>query len=226
LEFSQILFVLAGALAGGFVNGLTGFGTGITAMGLWLYAISPMVAASLAIICATVSQLQTLPIIWRSFEWSRVLPYIIPGLLGIPIGTLLLPVIDQRTFKIGVGIFLVAYPTYVSVRKSNTGSRWGGLAADGAIGFGGGMMGGLTGFPGPLLIFWTDIRGLTKEHRRSVLQGFNLTILSERSLPTPHSVCLPRRWDWPPRRPCRGRSLVRGLVQRSTSGLGITGFDR
>src|SRR5262245_57567931 len=147
-------------------------------MGLWLYAISPTVAASLAIICAVVSQLQTLPIIWRSFEWSRVLPYIIPGLLGIPIGTLLLALIDQRTFKIGVGIFLVAYPTYVSVRKSNTGSRWGGLAADRVIGFGGGMMGGLTGFSGPLLIIWTDIRGLTKEHRRSVLQGFNLTILS------------------------------------------------
>ena len=39
-------------------------------------------------------------------------------------------------------------------------------------------MGGLTGFSGVLPIIWTDIRGLAKEHRRSVLQGFNLTILS------------------------------------------------
>jgi uncharacterized protein len=99
MEPGQITLVLLGALAGGFVNGLTGFGTGITAIGVWLYAISPQVAASLAIICSIVSQLQTLPMIWRSIEWTRVLPFAIPGLLGVPIGTLLLPLIDQRTFR-------------------------------------------------------------------------------------------------------------------------------
>jgi uncharacterized membrane protein YfcA len=95
MEREQIILVLLGALAGGFVNGLTGFGTGITAIGVWLYAISPHVAASLAIICSIVSQLQTLPMIWRSIEWTRVLPCAIPGLLGVSIGTLLLPLIAR-----------------------------------------------------------------------------------------------------------------------------------
>jgi uncharacterized membrane protein YfcA len=177
MEREQIILVLLGALAGGFVNGLTGFGTGITAIGVWLYAISPQVAASLAIICSIVSQLQTLPMIWRSIEWSRVLPFAIPGLLGVPIGTLLLPLIDQRTFKIGVGMFLVVYSTYVLARRAQMSSTWGGWRADSAVGFGGGMMGGLTGFSGVLPIIWTDIRGYTKTHRRSVLQAFNITIL-------------------------------------------------
>jgi uncharacterized membrane protein YfcA len=35
----QIIIILAGALAGGLVNGLTGFGTALTAVGLWLFAI-------------------------------------------------------------------------------------------------------------------------------------------------------------------------------------------
>ena len=39
------------------------------------------------------------------------------------------------------------------------------------------VLGGLAGFSGPLLIVWTDIRGYTKEYRRSVLQTFNLSIL-------------------------------------------------
>jgi uncharacterized membrane protein YfcA len=178
MDLGQIGFVLAGALVGGFVSGLTGFGTGITAMGIWLHAISPPVAASLVIICSVVSHLQTLPLIWRSIEWARVLPYTIPGLLGIPIGTFLLPLIDQRAFKIGVGMFLAAYSTYVLARKSQMSVAWGGRSADGAVGFGGGIMGGLTGFSGVLPIIWTDIRGLSKEHRRSILQGFNLIILS------------------------------------------------
>ena len=71
MGLDQIAVVLLGALAGGFVNGLTGFGTAITAMGLWLYAVSPPVAASLAIICSVISQIQTLPMIWRVIDWPR-----------------------------------------------------------------------------------------------------------------------------------------------------------
>ena len=56
----QIIIILAGALAGGLVNGLTGFGTALTAVGLWLFAIPPSVAAPLAILCSVVTQIQTL----------------------------------------------------------------------------------------------------------------------------------------------------------------------
>lgn len=174
----QIALVLLGALAGGIVNGLTGFGTGITAMGLWLYAISPPVAASLVIVCSVVSQVQTLPLVWRAIEWGRVLPFVVPGLLGVPIGTWLLPQIDPRSFKIGVGIFLAAYSSYVLFRRAQMRSTFGGRAADGVVGLGGGVLGGLTGFSGVLPIVWTDIRGWSKQQRRSVLQAFNFSILS------------------------------------------------
>src|ERR1039458_5652725 len=83
IAIDQIIIILLSALAGGFVNGLTGFGTGITAMGLWLYTISPPVAASLVIICSVVSQLQTI-------EWRRLLPFVVPGPIGVPMGTTLL----------------------------------------------------------------------------------------------------------------------------------------
>lgn len=178
MGLDQIVVVLLGALAGGFVNGLTGFGTGITAMGLWLYAISPPVAATLVIICSIVSQVQTLPMIWHAIDWRRVQPFVIPGLLGIPIGTWLLPQIDARTFKLGVGIFLIAYPAYVFARRVQTGSAFGGRVGDGVVGLGGGVLGGLAGFSGVLPIVWTDIRGWSKAQRRSVLQAYNISILS------------------------------------------------
>ena len=177
LGFGQIVLVLAGALAGGIVNGLTGFGTGITAMGFWLYAISPTVAASLSVICSSVSQLQTLHLIWGKIRWRRVLAFIIPGLVGVPIGTFLLPHIDPRLFRIGVGLFLVAYPIYVLSRRGRIKSDWGGSAADGVVGFGGGVLGGIAGLSGVFPIVWTDIRGWTKEERRAVIQSFNIAIL-------------------------------------------------
>jgi uncharacterized membrane protein YfcA len=174
----QVVLVLLGALAGGTVNGLTGFGTGLTAMGLWLYAISPTTAASLVIICSVVSQFQTLPMIWRTIRWERVLPLVVPGVLGVPIGTWLLPHIEPRFFKIGVGSFLIVYSAYVLARKVEINSAWGGRITDGVVGFGGGVLGGLTGFSGVLPIVWTDVRGWAKEQRRGVVQAFNLSILS------------------------------------------------
>jgi uncharacterized protein len=174
----QIVIVLAGALAAGIVSGLTGFGTAITALGIWLYAIPPTVAASLAIICGLTAQLQTFHLIWRSIDWRRVLFFVVPGLVGAPLGALLLPHVDPRIFKIGIGCFLIFYPAYVLARRREIKIDWGGRAADGVVGFVGGVLGGLTALSGVLPVVWTDLRGWSKEQRRSIVQFFNMAILS------------------------------------------------
>jgi len=164
-------------VAGGLVNGLTGFGTALTAIGLWLYVLAPPVAATLAILCSVVSQLQTLPVIWHAIEWRRVLPFILPGLAGVPIGTLLVSKVDAQAFKVGVGLFLVLYTAYALLRRKRARRARGGAIADGVAGLCGGVLGGLAGVSGPPVILWTDIRGDTKDYRRSILQTFNLAIL-------------------------------------------------
>lgn len=174
----EAVIVLAGALAGGLVNGLTGFGTALTAVGLWLYALPPTAVSSLAIICAAVAQLQTLPMIWPAIRWRLALPLLIPGLLGVPLGTFLLPHIAPQYFKEGIGLFLVVYSAYVLARRSEIKIAWGGRAADAVVGWVGGVLGGLTGLSGVLPVVWTDIRGWSKEERRGVVQAFNLAILS------------------------------------------------
>jgi uncharacterized protein len=178
MGIAQVALVLTGALAGGLVNGLTGFGTALTALGIWLYAMDPVVASSLVIFCSVFSQLQTMHLIWHSISWRRVLTFIVPGVIGVPIGTLLLPHVDASVFKIVVGGFLVVYSAYVLARKISIKSEWGGGVADGGIGFLGGILGGLAGLSGVLPVVWTDVRGWTKEQRRSVLQTFNMAILS------------------------------------------------
>jgi uncharacterized protein len=173
----QIILILAGAVTGGLVNGLTGFGTALTALGIWLFALPPTVAATLVIICSVVSQVQTLPLIWRTILWKRVVVFAAPGLIGVPLGTLLLPHIDPHVFKIVVGVLLVGYSGYALLRRAEFKTAWGGHIADGVVGFCGGVLGGLAGVSGAPPVIWTDLRGWTKDQRRGVMQMFNTAIL-------------------------------------------------
>ena len=175
LEF--LLIVMAGALAGGFVNGLAGFGTGITALGLWLFVLSPSVAATLVVVCSAAAQVQTLPRIWHAIRLRQVLPFIVPGLIAVPLGTYLLTYIDVRLFKLSIAGLLICYAAYSLFLRGRSAVTWGGRKADAVVGLGGGLLGGLAGFSGPLLTVWADLRGWTKEEKRSTFQTFNLSIL-------------------------------------------------
>lgn len=178
MSLAETIIILLGAFSGGFVSGLAGFGTGITAMGIWLYAVSPTVASSLVVVCSVAAQVQTLPTIWRAIEPRRVLPFILPGLIGVPIGTMALAYLDARLLKLGIGVLLLAFSTQMLLRKARPGSTWGGRPADGVIGLSGGVLGGLAGLSGVLPTMWAAHRGWTKSESRSLFQAFNLSILA------------------------------------------------
>jgi uncharacterized membrane protein YfcA len=169
--------IAAGAVAGGFVSGFAGFGTGVTAIGIWLQIAPPGVAAMLVLICSIAAQAQTLPAIWHAVEWRRVLPFIVPGLVGVPAGAWLLARLDPGMVKFGAGVLLLAYSLWMLLTRPRPGTDWGGRTADGAVGFLGGVLGGLIGLSGPLPTLWATIRGWPKLESRSVFQTFNLTIL-------------------------------------------------
>ena len=175
---SASLIVLAGAFAGGFVSGLTGFGTGMTAMPIWLLGVGPMLAAPLVVACSLVAQVQTLPAIWHAIDYRRCAPFVLGGLAGVPFGAYVLPHIPIQAFKAGVGALLVGYCAF----NLASGMRWrvlgGGRVADTLIGLGGGILGGLAGMSGPLPTIWAGLRGWDKDTKRAVFQAFNTAILS------------------------------------------------
>jgi uncharacterized protein len=174
----DVLIIVLGALAGGFVSGLAGFGTALTTVGIWLHALDPMTAATLTLVCSVVGQLQTIPSIWREINPGRVLPFIVPGLLGVPLGLWLLTYVDLQLFKLGVGLFLVSFATFMLAWRGGAAVAWGGRWADGTIGLLGGVLGGLAGLSGALPTIWASLRGWSKDQKRSMFQVFNLTILT------------------------------------------------
>ena len=173
--FAYALLFL-GAFAGGFVAGLAGFGTALMALGIWLYVLPPSDAVPLILICSVVAQSWTLPSLWRSFDFTLIWPFVIGGLIGVPLGTLLVAQADPNAFKLTVGVFLLLFPLALYFSKPMA-FRFGGRPADAAIGFAGGVLGALAGLSGPLPILWATIRGWGKDERRGIFQTYNWTVL-------------------------------------------------
>lgn len=175
-DFHPLIFV--GSVVGGFVTGLAGFGTGLTALPFWLAAVSPQLAAPLVVTCSVVAQLQTLPSIWRTIDFPRARPFILGGLTGVPFGALLLPYVPAAAFKAGVGLLLIIYCSFLLIGQLRVEFKWGGRIADGMVGVGGGLLGGLAGLSGPLPTMWAGLRGWSKEAKRGVFQTYNLAVLT------------------------------------------------
>ena len=173
-----IAVLLFGALAGGFVSGLAGFGTALMALGIWLYVVTPDVAVQLVLICSIIAQTWTMPSIWKSIDFRMVWPFLVGGLAGVPLGTLLVAYADPRHFKLAVGILLLIFPAALYLQRRPLALSIGGKPADTAIGFAGGVLGGLAGLSGPIPILWASVRGWGKDERRGLFQMFNWTILT------------------------------------------------
>jgi uncharacterized protein len=178
---STAAFVLLslGALAGGFVSGLAGFGTGLVALGIWLYVLPPSVAVPVVLICSIVAQSSTLHAFRHVIDLKLVWPFLVGGLAGVPLGTVLVAYADPGIFKLSVGVLLLVFPTALYFNRNNPiALSFGGRVADAAIGFAGGILGGLSGLSGPLPTLWASVRGWDKDERRGVFQTFNWTVLT------------------------------------------------
>lgn len=173
----DFLLLLIGGLAGGFVSGLTGFGVGLTAFPFWLAATSPAIAAQLAAAGGALGQLQTIHSIWPSVRWRNVGHFVIAGLFGVPLGTVLLPMIPDKQFKVGIGVFLVLFCSFLLISRGQWILRRNHPIGDLLVGFGGGVMAGVSGLSGPLPIIWASLHDWPRDQKRALFQVFNLTIL-------------------------------------------------
>lgn len=71
------------------------------------------------------------------------LPYLIAGLIGVPLGTWLLNIVEASTFRILLGIFLVIWCPLMLLNPQIKLIQHSGKTADAGIGLVGGILGGL-----------------------------------------------------------------------------------
>lgn len=176
MDLTYLLVLIVGAVAGGFVNGLAGFGTALFALGWWLQIMPPKQAVTLVLVMSIVSSIQGVAATRRAINWQRLAWFVLPGLAGIPIGLQLLDLIDPTTLKLVIAGFLILYGGYFVWRRTLPRIRSYWPPVDGALGFIGGVLGAMAGLSGALPTIWVSLLDRSKEENRSVLQTYNLII--------------------------------------------------
>src|SRR5665647_2848061 len=135
---------------GGLVNGLAGFALGLVVSGIWLHILTPVQTATLIVGYGLLLQCYGIWKLRHALRWHAVLPFIIGGAVGVPLGTALLNYIDADYLRIGIGVLLIAYSTY-SLARPHLKPMHAGFAVETGVGFLNGVLGGLTGLAGPII---------------------------------------------------------------------------
>jgi len=157
-----------GALAAAFVNGLAGLAFAIVATAVWMHFLPPAQVTALIVgfgpIVSGVS-------VWkfrRAIVWPRLAPFLIGGVIGVPVGGELLRWTAPANLRIAVGAIVVIFSLWNLFRPTLAPLARAGVIADGAVGVVNGVIGGATGLAGLTTIIWCNLRGWPPAEQRAV----------------------------------------------------------
>src|SRR5262249_15786173 len=129
-------------------------------------------AVPLMMACSVGVQASNLWALRRDIEWKQSLVLVTGGILGVPIAVWLLQTTDARTFRELFGLAVAIYPRYMLFRPGLSSLHLMNRSCNALIGFGGGLIGGLTAMPGALPTIWCDMHGVPKNKQRGLVQPF------------------------------------------------------
>ena len=104
-----VFFIALGAIVAGFVQGLSGFAFSLVAISFWAWTVEPKLAAALAVFGGLSGQIIAALTVRRGFDLRLLLPFLIGGIAGIPIGVFFLGVLDVDLFKALLGALLIVW---------------------------------------------------------------------------------------------------------------------
>jgi uncharacterized protein len=170
------LFLLA-AFVGGFASGLAGFAMGFVVSGIWLYILTPIQTTTLIVGYGLLTQGYGVWKLRHALAWHKLAPFAAGGVIGVPIGTLLLTYFNPAYLRSGVGALLVIYGTWGLVQPAlkPVPDK---ISADAGIGFANGVLAGMTGLPGFIITVWCQLRGWSKDLQRAVFQPVMLATIT------------------------------------------------
>lgn len=177
MPFDSFSLIIIGAMTAGFVQGLSGFAFGMIAMSFWAWTIDPKLVVVMSVFGALSGQLLVAFTVKRSFHKTIVLPFLIGGILGIPIGVMIPPYLDIHTFKVVLGSILIIVCPLMLLTHRLPAIKIKRPFADAIVGGLGGIMSGFGGFPGIIPTLWCTLRGFEKSTQRAVIQNFSLAML-------------------------------------------------
>jgi uncharacterized protein len=157
---------------GAFVSGFAGFAFSAVAGAILLHTLLPMEVVPLMMACSVGVQATNLWALRRDIEWKQSLVLVLGGILGVPIAVWLLQNTDARIFREVFGLVVIIYAGYMLFRPGLSNLKLMNPSRNALVGFGGGLIGGLTAMPGALPTIWCDMHGVPKNQQRGLVQPF------------------------------------------------------
>ena len=175
-----VAYLVGGARAGGFINGLAGFGTALFALGFFLTVMPAMEAVAITVAISVLSGLQGLWIVRHQIAQQprRLARFLLPAILGIPLGVASLRQLDVSSLKLLIAFFLILYGGFFTLRRTLPRIDRPTPIIDCGVGFLAGVLGGAASLSGALPTMWCSMRAWPKYETRAVLQPFNVTVLA------------------------------------------------
>jgi uncharacterized membrane protein YfcA len=170
-----IPFVVATFL-GAFVAGLAGFAFGLVAAAIWLHVLTPLQTATLIVAYGLIVQGYAVWKLRRALDWRRLLPLVIGGQIGVPLGIELLRWLPASAMRAAIDVVLIAFSLNALLRPRLPPMAKAGAMADGSAGVVSGLVGGATGLAGIVPTIWSGLRGWNKDEQRAVFQPVGVTI--------------------------------------------------
>lgn len=171
--------LIGGALMAGFVQGLSGFAFGLVASSVWAWWLPPQQVAVLIVFGSLAGQLLAVFTTPRAIHGRQLMPLLVGGLCGVPLGLWLLPQLDRASFQLGVGLLLAIWcPLMLAAGRMPRIKQAHHVAAPVLVGVAGGFAGAVGGFSGVLPTLWLTLQGGSRDTLRGVIQNFNLALLS------------------------------------------------
>jgi uncharacterized membrane protein YfcA len=176
LDANTLLVLFAAAFSGAFVTSFAGFAFSPVAGVILMVVLPAKTIIPVLMICSVIVQAGTLVCARKSLALGSVGPMLIGGALGVPLAVAIFHRADLSLFQVSFGLFLVAYAAIMLVRPGRHLRVWKSPATEVAVGFLGGLVGGLTAMPGAVPVLYCDCTGAGKEVQRAKVQPFILTM--------------------------------------------------
>ena len=161
-------------LAAGLVQGLLGFGFALVAVPVLALVMVPREAVPVALVLGTFINLFLYLEVRGRVQAGRLLPLVLAGIAGIPVGTYLLVSLNTGILRIAIGclVALSALAFLAGLERPIKRERIG-LAASG---FTSGILNGVASMSGPPVVLFLANQGMPKDAFRASLIAYFLVL--------------------------------------------------
>jgi uncharacterized protein len=153
------------------LSGSTGLGFPLLAVPIFLLDYAPPQAILMASICSLIGQCFAVAVLRQTVCYEVRWQLILSGMLGVPIGTLLLLLADISALRFGFAILLISSSMWLLIGGYVHVRRAAGLS-ELLVGVSGGICGGLFGVSSAVPATWLSACGLDKIRQRAIIQPY------------------------------------------------------